>query len=96
MFKRDEIRENMYHAEYGIKPEISLCYTLNPDDTFKEIVIKFKYKDKEYILDEYYEGTTNKTDVVKLIYDGITESFRNPRGAFNDAEKRLVELMKNG
>jgi len=93
-FKRDFAREELFNSNYHIKPEVYVGYEVNPDNTFKEIILKLKYKDKEYILDEHYEGTTNMTDVVNLIYEETTETFKNNKGAFNDAEHRLVELMK--
>jgi hypothetical protein len=56
--------------------------------------MKFIYKDQEWIITEVYSGSTNMSDYVLLT--GIDEPFRNPRGAFNDAELKLVELMRHG
>jgi hypothetical protein len=65
---------------------------LNNDNTFKTFVIKFKHKDKEWTLEEVYDGTSNLTKYCKV--SGIEEVFNNPKGSFNDAEKKIVELMK--
>ena len=88
--KRDEIREELFKQAYGFKPEVYIYYEVNPDDTFKVCRLRFKYKDKEYILTEQYEGTTNLTAYCTV--DGIDEKFKR----FVDAEKKIVELFKDG
>jgi len=91
-FTREPIREDLFYSAHYLKPVVYVGYELNTDNTFKTIVIKVNYKDKEWVLIEVYKGNTNLSDYVTLT--GVEEPFRNPRGAFNDAELRLVELMK--
>jgi hypothetical protein len=91
-WQRDLVREDLFNSSYKIKPEIWIRYETNPDHTFKKFELKFKYKDKEWNLVEVYKDNTNMTDYVLLT--GINEPFKNIRGALNDAEHKLVELMK--
>ena len=89
-FKRDYVRDELFNSDYKIKPEVYIKYEINPDSTFKTFTVLFKHKDKQWILEEIYKGNTNKTDYCTLT--GIEERFKR----FVDAEKKLVELMKNG
>ena len=97
-FKRDLVREDMYVSNFKIKPEIYIKFETNPDYTFKTFTIKYKFKDKEWILKELYKDNTNLTESVSLIMGGeidVVEFFNNPKGAFNDAEHKLVAIMKS-
>jgi len=93
-FKRDVVREDLFNSSYGLKPTVHIKYEMNDDSTFKTFTLKFNYNDKEWILHEEYKDNTNLTDYVTLT--GVEEPFRNQKGAFSDAEKKLVEMMKNG
>jgi len=93
-YKRDLVREDLFNSAYGVKPVVHIKYEMNDDKTFKSFTLKFEYKDKEWIMHEEYKDNTNMTDYVTLT--GVEEKFVNPKGAFNDAEKKLVEMMKNG
>ena len=88
--KRDFARENLFISYYGLKPKVYINYELNPDNTFKTFTLKFTYKDKEYILTEYYKDNTNLTDYCTLT--GIEDRFNR----FVDAELKLVSIMKDG
>lgn len=94
IFNREPAREANFYTQYKLKPEIYLNYEANPDNTWKKITLKFLFHSKEWILTEYYQGTTNTTDLCTLT--GTDEIFRNPKGAFNDAERKLVTFMKDG
>ncbi len=93
-YQRDEVREDLFNSSYGLKPEVNIKYELNEDQTFKTFTLKFNYKDEEWILNEVYKDNTNMSEYVTLT--GVEEPFVNPNGAFNDAEHKLVEMMKNG
>ncbi len=89
-FKRELIREELFNSDYGIKPTVYIKYEMNLDGTFKTFTLKFRYKDKEWILEEVYKGTTNMTDYCTLT--GTGEKFDK----FYLAELKLAELIKNG
>lgn len=89
-YQRDKIREELFYASYGFKPEVSIKYELNEDSTFKTFTLKFRWRGEDRILEEVYNGHTNMTDYCTLT--GVTDNFKR----FVDAELKLVELMKNG
>lgn len=89
-WKPDLVRTDLFNSSYGIKPIVHIKYELNPDNTFKTFTLKFQFKDKEWILEEVYKDTTNMTDYCTLT--GVDERFDK----FYLAEKKLVEIMKNG
>jgi hypothetical protein len=91
-WKRDLVREDLFNSSYQIKPEVWIRYEINSDYTFKVIELKFKYRDREWDLVEVYDGNTNLSKHVTLT--GIEKPFINPRGACNDAEHKLIELMR--
>ena len=88
--KRDEIREELFHQAYGFKPKVYISFEMNDDKTFKTFMLRFNFKDKNWILTENYKGKTNMTDYCTLT--GTDEQFKR----FVDAEYKLVELMKDG
>jgi len=87
-YKRDLVREDLFNSSYQIKPIVHIKYKINPDNTFKTFTLRFGHKDKEWILEEIYKGTTNMTDYCTLT--GIDKTFDK----FYKAELQLVELMK--
>ena len=89
-FTHDPTREDLFNSSYQIKPQVHIKYELNGDGTFKTFTLKFGHKDKEWILEEVYKGTTNMTDYCTLT--GTKEIFDK----FYLAELKLVELMKDG
>jgi hypothetical protein len=89
-YLRDKIREELFYAAYGFKPEIWINYELNEDNTFKTFTLKFRWKGKDWILNEVYNGNTNMTDYCTVT--SLEDHFKR----FVDAELKLVELMKNG
>ncbi len=88
--QRDLVREDLFNNAYKIKPEIYISYDLNDDNTFKIFALRFILNNKDWILTEYYDGNKNLTNFCTLT--GIKETFKR----FIDAEKRLVEIIKNG
>jgi hypothetical protein len=87
-YQRDLVREDLFNSSYQVKPSVHIKYELNEDGTFKTFTLKFGYKDKEWILEEVYEGNTNMTDYCTLT--GTDEKFKQ----FYKAELKLVDLMK--
>jgi hypothetical protein len=93
-WKRDLVREDLFNSAHHMKPIIHVGYKTNDDGTFNTIVLKINYKDKEWILKEVYNGNTNLSEYVTL--SSVEKKFINPKGAFNEAEHKLVELMREG
>jgi hypothetical protein len=93
-WERDKTREDLFNSAHHIKPEIYIRYSVDESGIFEFFFLKFKFMDREYLMQEYYAGRTNLTDVVRLIDQFNIYEFRNPKGAFNDAEHKLVEIMK--
>ena len=88
-YKRDTVRDELFNAEYRIKPTVYIKYEMNPDNTFKTFTLLFQYKDKEWVLKEVYKDNTNMTDYCTLT--GTDEKFKR----FVDAELKLVSFLKD-
>jgi len=87
-YKLDPVRSDLFNSSYGIKPTVYIKYELNDDKTFKTFTLKFKHKDREWILNEVYKDRTNMTDYCTLTR--IEDKFDK----FYLAENKLVEMMK--